>query len=107
MPAYTVKTVTKLGQGLDNIAYIVNDELIVRFSKNPDPQQRALRVHREATVLATIAYISPIPVPIPSFTASPKIACLHQAPRRAALQSAAARATGAHRPRLLPRSARF
>lgn len=69
MHDYRVNSVVKLGEGLDNIAYEVNDELIVRFSKESDPQQRAVRVHREASVLAAVAGVSPLPVPTPTFTA--------------------------------------
>ena len=57
-----------VGEGLDNVVYLVNDELIVRFSKEPDPEQRAVRVQREAGVLAAMADVVPVAVPIVRFT---------------------------------------
>jgi aminoglycoside phosphotransferase (APT) family kinase protein len=68
MHDYQVDSVVQLGEGLDNIAYVVNNELIVRFSKESDPEQRAVRVRREAVVLAAVAGVSPLPVPTPRFT---------------------------------------
>ena len=57
-----------VGEGSDNLAYEVDGELIVRWSKEPDPAARAARVDREARLLAAVASISPLPVPVPSFT---------------------------------------
>ncbi|MER6174126.1 phosphotransferase [Streptosporangium sp. NPDC001681] len=68
LPGYRVETVTPLGEGQDNIAYEVNGELIVRFSKEPDPARRAALVEREARLLAAVARFSPVPVPEPRFT---------------------------------------
>jgi aminoglycoside phosphotransferase (APT) family kinase protein len=68
MPDYHIDSVVQLGEGLDNIAYVVNAELIVRFSKESDPELRAVRVRREARVLAAVAAVSPLPIPIPRFT---------------------------------------
>jgi aminoglycoside phosphotransferase (APT) family kinase protein len=65
---YTVDSVVLLGEGLENVAYVVNDELVVRFRKEPDPEQRALRVHREAGVLAALADLVPVSIPKPLFT---------------------------------------
>ena len=65
MPDYQVDSVVQLGEGLDNLAYEVNGELIVRFSKEPDPAPRS---NHEARVLAAVADISPLPVPEPTFT---------------------------------------
>jgi aminoglycoside phosphotransferase (APT) family kinase protein len=75
MHDYQVETIVKLGEGVDNIAYVVNDELIARISKESDPEQRAVRVHREASVLAAVASVLPLPVPTPRFT-SPEKGCL-------------------------------
>lgn len=75
IPDYQIDSVLQLGEGMDNIAYVVNDELIVRFSKGSDRKQRALRVHREASVLAIVAAVSPLPVPLPTFTVA-KQGCL-------------------------------
>jgi aminoglycoside phosphotransferase (APT) family kinase protein len=72
MPDYRVDSVVPLGEGLDNIAYEVNAELIVRFSNEPDPVRRAERVSHEARFLAAVADISPLPVPNPRFTVADK-----------------------------------
>ncbi|MFF3418832.1 phosphotransferase family protein [Streptomyces sp. NPDC002698] len=68
MPEYQVESVVRLGGGLDNLAYEVNGELVVRFSKEPDPARRTALVDHEARVLAAVAGISPLPVPEPVFT---------------------------------------
>jgi aminoglycoside phosphotransferase (APT) family kinase protein len=68
MPGYQVDSVIWLGAGLDNTAYEVNSELIVRFSKEPDSADRAEQVSREARLLAAVAEVSPLPVPQPAFT---------------------------------------
>jgi len=66
-----VESVHLLGEGLDNVAYEVNGDLIVRCARQPDPA----RVDREARLLATVAEVSPIPVPRPVFTV-PEAGCL-------------------------------
>ena len=66
MPDYRVASVVQVGVGLDNLAYEVNGELIVRFSKEPDPT----RLTNEARLLSAVADISPLPVPEPTFTAA-------------------------------------
>ncbi|MCA1646350.1 MAG: phosphotransferase [Chloroflexi bacterium] len=75
MPDYQIKSVAWLGQGQENIAYLVNDALIVRFSKESNPEQRAMRIHREASVLAIVADVSPLLVPRPLFSV-PEQGCL-------------------------------
>jgi aminoglycoside phosphotransferase (APT) family kinase protein len=65
---YHVDSVVLLGEGLDNVVYVVNDELIVRFSKESNPEQRAVRVQREAAVLAAVADVVPVAVPEVRFT---------------------------------------
>ena len=70
LPGFPLRSVALLGEGQDNIAYEVNGELIVRFSKEPDPALRAERVRREARLLAMVARISPLPVPDPGFVAA-------------------------------------
>ncbi|MGI8562804.1 MAG: phosphotransferase family protein [Candidatus Dormibacter sp.] len=67
---YPVHSAAALGQGQDNTAYEVNGELVLRFSREPDPARRAQRVEREARLLALAAEISPLPVPKPLFTAA-------------------------------------
>ncbi|MGW3663018.1 phosphotransferase family protein [Streptomyces sp. NPDC005141] len=68
MRDYRIDSVVPLGEGLDNLAYEVNGELIVRFSKEPDLARRTALVGHEARVLAAVADISPLPVPEPTFT---------------------------------------
>ncbi|MEU2617151.1 phosphotransferase [Streptomyces sp. NPDC007157] len=75
MPGYRIESVVPLGEGLDNLAYEVNGELVVRFSKEPDPVRRTALVGHEARVLAAVAEISPLPVPEPTFTV-PEQGCL-------------------------------
>lgn len=78
LPDYDVyddESVVLLGEGLENLAYIVNGELIVRFSKASDPHARAARVDKEAGVLTMVAAVAPLPVPIPAF-AVPEGGCL-------------------------------
>jgi aminoglycoside phosphotransferase (APT) family kinase protein len=70
LPDYRVDTVAHVGAGLDNEAYEVNGELIVRFSREPNRTRRAALVNREARLLAAVAEISPLPVPEPTFTAA-------------------------------------
>jgi hypothetical protein len=60
-----VRSVALIGEGVDNLAYAVNGELIVRFSKEPDPARRAELIGAEAALLAVVAEISPLPVPEP------------------------------------------
>src|SRR5690242_17063637 len=64
LPDYRIGSVVPVGAGLDNVAYEVNGELIVRFSRQPDPK----RLDREARLLAALAKVAPLPVPEPAFT---------------------------------------
>ncbi|MGQ0842170.1 phosphotransferase family protein [Actinokineospora sp.] len=63
LPGYRIDSITRLGAGLDNVAYEVNGELIVRVGREP-------RVRAEADLLAALAGISPLPVPEPAFVAA-------------------------------------
>src|SRR6266545_4388463 len=72
---YRPGRVVLVGGGLDNVAYEVDGELIVRFRTEPDPATRAERTEREARVLAAVAQVSPVPVPRPVF-AVPGRGCL-------------------------------
>lgn len=63
-PGYRIDSVVLLGAGTDNVAFEVNDELIVRFAARPDP----VVVDREARLLSAVAALSPLPVPTPVFT---------------------------------------
>ncbi|WP_081221204.1 phosphotransferase [Streptomyces sp. M41(2017)] len=67
MPTCRIQSVVRLGEGMDNLAYEVDGELIVRLSKESDPARRADLVVREARLLAAVAEISPLPVPEPTF----------------------------------------
>jgi aminoglycoside phosphotransferase (APT) family kinase protein len=67
MPGYEIMSVTGLGEGLDNAAYEVNGELIVRASKEPDPALRTVATRREADLLAAVGRVSALPVPEPVF----------------------------------------
>ncbi len=66
LPDYQVDSVVQVGSGLDNLAYEVNGELIVRFSTAPD----SVRLNREARLLTAVADVSPLRVPVPVFTAT-------------------------------------
>jgi hypothetical protein len=55
MPDYQIVSVVQVGKGLDNLAYEVNGELIVRFSKEPDPARRTALINHEARLLAVVA----------------------------------------------------
>ncbi|MFB6706281.1 phosphotransferase family protein [Streptomyces sp. NPDC056333] len=68
MPDYQVDSVVQLGEGLDNLVYEVNGELVVRFGKEPDLARRAALLNHEACVLAAVADVSPLPVPQSAFT---------------------------------------
>ncbi|MFE3054387.1 phosphotransferase family protein [Nocardia sp. NPDC059239] len=75
LPGFRVVSAVCLGQGLDNVSYEINGELIIRFSKECDPDRRAELVSGEARLLAVVASISPVPVPDPIFVA-PERGCL-------------------------------
>lgn len=65
LPGYDIRSLAKLGEGSDNVAYEVNDELIVRASKQTDPASRSESTRREADLLAAVAELSTLPVPEP------------------------------------------
>ena len=75
LPGYRIDTIVRLGAGLENVAYEVNGDLIVRFNVAPDPAARAAAVQREAGVLETVAVVSPLAVPKPVFVAA-ELGCL-------------------------------
>jgi aminoglycoside phosphotransferase (APT) family kinase protein len=68
VPGLQVRSVVLIGEGTDNLACEVNGELVVRFSKEPDPTRRADLISSEAELLTAVAQISPLPVPRPLFT---------------------------------------
>ncbi len=57
----------KLGERLDNAAYEVNGELIVRASKEAKSDRRSEATRREADLLAAVNELSSLPVPEPIF----------------------------------------
>ena len=63
LPGYEVRSVTVLGEGLDNAAHEVNGELVVRESKEADPAKRAESIRREAGLLIAVSRISTLAVP--------------------------------------------
>lgn len=67
MPGYEIRTITGLGGGLDNIAYEVNSEIVVRQSRDEDPASRQETTRREAALLTVVGELSPLPVPRPIF----------------------------------------
>src|SRR5215472_1085999 len=105
VPGFQVRSIVRIGEGVDNLAYEVNGELVVRFSKESDPARRAELINAEAGLLAAVADISPLPVPQPLFT-DPDRGCLAYAklpgvplldlplPQRLARAPAAAAALG-------------
>src|SRR5262245_55825172 len=63
LPQRAIRSFTVVGEGLDNRAYDVDGELIVRVAKDADPDE----VRREADLLTALRDISPLPVPEPVF----------------------------------------
>jgi aminoglycoside phosphotransferase (APT) family kinase protein len=70
-----VASVERLGAGLDNHAYLVDGELVVRFSAAPTARRRAELIERDARLLAAVAPIATVAVPEPLF-AAPTDGCL-------------------------------
>jgi aminoglycoside phosphotransferase (APT) family kinase protein len=68
VPGLQVRSVAFIGEGADNLAYEVNGELVVRFSKEPDPTRRAALISAEVELLTAVAQISTLPVPQPLFS---------------------------------------
>lgn len=75
MPGARAASVEQLGAGLDNHAYLVDGELVVRFSGEPSPERRAELIERDARLLAAVAPIATVAVPEPLF-AAPADGCL-------------------------------
>jgi aminoglycoside phosphotransferase (APT) family kinase protein len=67
LPGYEVRSLTRRGEGADNVAYEVNGELIVRVRKDADADRRRESTRREADLLAAVARWSTLPVPEPVF----------------------------------------
>ena len=56
VPGLQVRSVALSGEGTDNLAYEVNGELVVRFSKEPDPARRADLIRSEVEHLDAEAH---------------------------------------------------
>ena len=67
LPGYEVRSLGRLGEGLDHVSYEVNGELIVRKSREADPSRRGEATRREAALLTAVAEVSTLPVPEPVF----------------------------------------
>lgn len=71
LPDYQVNTIVALGEGMENTAYLVNDELVLRLSKAADP---VATVAREAGLLSILAEFSTLAIPVPVFAAATAMA---------------------------------
>ena len=63
LPGRDVRSVAPLGAGWDNVAVLVDGELVVRTSRLADPVERRATVAREAALLAALPGVSPLPTP--------------------------------------------
>lgn len=63
LPRLRLRSIVELGSGLDNVAYDVNGELVVRQRRDPDLVRRSTGVRREAALLTAVAAWSTLPVP--------------------------------------------
>lgn len=75
LPGYRVESVRSLGSGQDHAAVEVNGELIVRFALSARTPAGAAATAREAALLAVVARVSPLRVPVPAFSV-PEQCCL-------------------------------
>jgi len=68
LPGYEDRSLgRRRGEGLDHVSYEVNDELIVKKSKEADPARRSEATRREANLLVAVAGLSTLAVPEPVF----------------------------------------
>lgn len=69
-PAYATAPLVPLGAGTGHAAWLAGDPddrpVVVRLDTG-DAEGRAARVRREAALLALVAGVSPLPVPVPAF----------------------------------------
>ncbi len=63
LPELQASRVLPLGSGLDNTAFEIDGDLVVRFRRDADAVMRADRVRREARLLAVVKEVSPLPIP--------------------------------------------
>lgn len=64
LPELEIRSVIPLGAGLDNTAWLVNDEIVVRQANQPDPGA----IRRESALLTIVARYATLPVPEIIFT---------------------------------------
>src|SRR5258708_34397436 len=62
VPELSIRSFTYLGEGEDNLAFEVNDDLIFRFTK-----QDHEALEREVAILRFVRALSPLPVPGPVY----------------------------------------
>ncbi|WP_147375472.1 phosphotransferase family protein [Jiangella rhizosphaerae] len=71
LPGHADAPVVPLGAGLDNVAYEVGGDLVLRRSRDEDPGERLAAARREAALLTAVAAVSSLPVPEPVFVDEP------------------------------------
>lgn len=71
LPRFTDARVVPLGAGLDNVAYDVGGELVLRRAKVGDDGERLAAARHEAALLTAVAAVSSLPVPEPVFVDEP------------------------------------
>ncbi|TDD63741.1 aminoglycoside phosphotransferase family protein [Jiangella aurantiaca] len=80
-PGHAGAAVVPLGAGLDNVAYEIGGELVLRRSRAGDPGERLAAARREAALLTAVAAVSSLPVPEPVFVDEPTaILAYHRLP---------------------------
>lgn len=75
LPARPAATVTRLGEGTDHAAFLVDGEVVVRLALGGSEAERRAGVARERELLRVAASLSPVPVPSVLF-ADPARGCL-------------------------------
>jgi aminoglycoside phosphotransferase (APT) family kinase protein len=63
LPGRDVRRIEALGSGWDNVAVLVDGELVVRTSRLGDGEERHEVVAREAELLTALVHVSPLPTP--------------------------------------------
>lgn len=71
LPDYRVHRIRPLGEGMENTAYLVNGELVLRLSKDEDP---VATIAREAGLLAILSEFATLTIPAPVFAAGTAMA---------------------------------
>lgn len=71
LPRYDGAPVVPLGAGLDNIAYEVGGDLVLRRAREGTMAERLAAARHEADLLTAVAAVSSLPVPEPVFVDEP------------------------------------